>query len=220
MVSSNIPERNMKVKRASLNTSSYVVLGLLDYRPDSSGYELRQLADGTISFLWATPSMSQIYAELDRLAQAGFVLRKDAANGKRPRASYRLSALGRRALKSWAVDDPYVAPDFHHIIALRVLLGRGESFGLVPLLEAHVRNTTALLEGLRKLGESLGVVSVDVDVDGDPDGFAHARIVAMWGQSFFGAEAQSTERALASLRALSVAPTRGVTPARGVTSQR
>jgi DNA-binding PadR family transcriptional regulator len=188
----------MNVKRAALNTSSYIVLGLLDYQPDSSGYELRQLAAATISFLWATPSMSQIYSELDRLAVAGFVLRKDGVTGKRPRASYRLSASGRRALRSWAADEPYVAPDFHHIVALRVLLGRESSAGLVSLLEVHLQQTKTLLQGLVELGDALAVGAV---VDGD-DGFAHARIVATWGQSFFEAEARATSRAVASLRAL------------------
>jgi DNA-binding PadR family transcriptional regulator len=207
VVSSNIPDRNMNVKRVALNTSSYVVLGLLDYQPDSTGYELRQLADGTISFLWATPSMSQIYAELDRLTLGGFVLRKDGLTGNRPRASYRLSASGRRALQAWVVDEPYVAPDFHHIVALRVLLGRGSSVGLVPLLEAHLRETRALLDGLVKLGEALGVdasssASSSADADSDSDGFAHARIVARWGQSFFDAESDATIRAIESLRGL------------------
>jgi DNA-binding PadR family transcriptional regulator len=193
----------MNVKRVLLNTSSYVVLGLLDYQPDSTGYELRRLADGTVSFLWATPSMSQIYVELDRLALGGFVLRKDGVTGNRPRASYRLSASGRRALQAWVVDEPYVAPDFHHIVALRVLLGRGSSAGLIPLLEAHLRETRALLDGLTKLGEVLGV---DPGADASGDGFAHARIVAQWGQSFFEAESHATDRALESLRALCVEP--------------
>jgi DNA-binding PadR family transcriptional regulator len=186
----------MIVKREDLNMSSYVVLGLLDYQPDTTGYELRQLADRTISFLWSTPSMSQIYAELDRLNEAKLVRRKDGTNGKRPRTSYRLTAAGRKALQTWAADDPYEAPTFHHGVALRVLLGRGNPQSLITLLESHLRETHALISALTDLSASLG------DSPKTDDGLAHARIVTEWGTSFFSSEERATRTAIRALRDL------------------
>jgi DNA-binding PadR family transcriptional regulator len=184
----------MNVKsEPQLNPSSYVVLGLLDYQPDATGYELRQLADRTVSFLWATPSMSQIYAELDRLHASGYVRRKAESATKRPRITHRLTAKGRTVLRKWAASPEYEAPTFHHVVALRVLLGRSAGTEIAALLEQHLTATRHRLEGLRELADLLGP---QADVD---DGLSHARIVAEWGDSFFAAELEATRRALKRL---------------------
>jgi DNA-binding PadR family transcriptional regulator len=178
---------SVKKKTSELRTSSYVVLGLVDYGPDSTGYELRQLAESTISFLWATPSMSQIYAELDRLHDAGLVRRSDDASGRRPRITHRLTASGRAALRRWATAAAYEAPSFHHMVALRVLLGRHADQELSTLLEEHLENVRQRRVALHELALSLG--------DSADDGLDHARIVAEWGQSFFAAEERATRTA-------------------------
>jgi DNA-binding PadR family transcriptional regulator len=78
---------------------TWAILGLLAQRP-RSGYDLKQAVDRTIRHFWAA-SYGQIYPELKRLEDAGWIAGKDSSNGSRPRREYRLTPAGRRALVDW-----------------------------------------------------------------------------------------------------------------------
>jgi len=65
-----------------------------------SGYDLKRAVDRTIRHFWAA-SYGQIYPELKRLEEVGWIAGKDAARGGRSRRVYRITAQGRRALKDW-----------------------------------------------------------------------------------------------------------------------
>jgi PadR family transcriptional regulator, regulatory protein AphA len=89
----------------TLNSASYVVLGMLALGP-RSGYDIKQLADVSTRHFWAI-SYGQIYPELRRLTGAGLVKAEDASRGTRQRTIYHLTEGGRRLLKAW-VSDPAV----------------------------------------------------------------------------------------------------------------
>jgi PadR family transcriptional regulator, regulatory protein AphA len=78
---------------------TWAVLGLLGLRP-MSGYDIKRAVDRTIRHFWAA-SYGQIYPELKRLEEAGWIVGKDADRGSRSRRVYRITARGRRALKDW-----------------------------------------------------------------------------------------------------------------------
>ena len=78
---------------------TWAVLGLLDQRP-RSGYELKQSIDRTIRHFWAA-SYGQIYPELKRLEQAGWIETEEASNGARARRVHAITDAGRRALRDW-----------------------------------------------------------------------------------------------------------------------
>lgn len=78
---------------------TWAVLGLLAVRP-LSGYEIKNAVDRTIRHFWAA-SYGQIYPELKRLEEAGWVRGSDASNGARARRVYRITTAGRRALRDW-----------------------------------------------------------------------------------------------------------------------
>lgn len=76
------------------------VLGLLTLRP-MSGYEIKQLFDKSISFLWRV-HMSQIYPALARLKEAGLVEMDLVPQEKKPtKKVYSITRKGRRALQTW-----------------------------------------------------------------------------------------------------------------------
>ena len=77
---------------------TWAVLGLLVQRP-RSGYELKQAVDRTIRHFWAA-SYGQIYPELRRLEEAGWIA-AGAASGARAKRVYRATAAGKRALVAW-----------------------------------------------------------------------------------------------------------------------
>jgi PadR family transcriptional regulator AphA len=78
---------------------TWAVLGLLGVKP-MSGYDIKRAVDRTIRHFWAA-SYGQIYPELKRLEQAGWIAGKDADRGGRTRRVYRITAAGRRELEGW-----------------------------------------------------------------------------------------------------------------------
>jgi PadR family transcriptional regulator AphA len=78
---------------------TWAILGLMRQRP-MSGYDLKRAVDRTIRHFWAA-SYGQIYPELRRLEDAGWIEGADAANGGRSRRLYRLTDAGRVALEDW-----------------------------------------------------------------------------------------------------------------------
>jgi DNA-binding PadR family transcriptional regulator len=78
---------------------TWAVLGLLGVEP-MSGYDIKRAVDRTIRHFWAA-SYGQIYPELKRLEEAGWISGKDASQGERARRVYKLTAQGGRELEAW-----------------------------------------------------------------------------------------------------------------------
>jgi DNA-binding PadR family transcriptional regulator len=78
---------------------TWALLGLLGVKP-MSGYDIKRAVDRTIRHFWAA-SYGQIYPELKRLEEAGWIAGKDADQGGRSRRVYRITAAGRRQLDGW-----------------------------------------------------------------------------------------------------------------------
>jgi PadR family transcriptional regulator AphA len=83
----------------SLTPTSYIVLGLINQAGEATPYSLKQMAAATIGNFFSIPH-SQIYAEPERLAEAGYLKVRREETGRR-RKHYALTARGRRALTDW-----------------------------------------------------------------------------------------------------------------------
>jgi len=84
---------------------TWAVLGLVAQRP-RSGYDVKRAIDRTIRHMWAA-SYGQIYPELRRLEEAGWIVGKDGSRGARSRRVYSVTALGRRKLLEWLRGTQY-----------------------------------------------------------------------------------------------------------------
>ena len=82
-----------------LTQTSYVVLGLVDHAGEATPYDLKQIVAATIGGFFDIPH-SQIYAEPERLAKAGYLTERRERSGRR-RKHYALTDLGRDALEEW-----------------------------------------------------------------------------------------------------------------------
>lgn len=82
-----------------LTPLSFIVLGLLEYSGESTSYELKQLAGRVVNPFWVVQH-AQLYAEPERLAQAGYLTRRQESSGRR-RRYYALTERGRGALEGW-----------------------------------------------------------------------------------------------------------------------
>ena len=86
--------------REELPTTSFAVLGLLSYGP-LSGYALASLAEQSIANFW-TIAKSQVYRELPRLEELGYVKGTDVRQEKLPdKRIYELTNEGRSSLIRW-----------------------------------------------------------------------------------------------------------------------
>jgi DNA-binding PadR family transcriptional regulator len=87
--------------------SHAILVSLLD-RPQS-GYELGKRFEKTVGFFWKA-SYQQIYQQLHKMAQAGWVSGETVQQSERPnRIVYELTDCGREALHAW-VETPTDPP--------------------------------------------------------------------------------------------------------------
>jgi PadR family transcriptional regulator, regulatory protein AphA len=92
-------EKGTAAEEIQLTTTSYVVLGLISAAGEATPYDLKQMAAFTIGNFFSIPH-SQIYAEPQRLAAAGFLNETREETGRR-RKHYSLTDAGRKAFNAW-----------------------------------------------------------------------------------------------------------------------
>jgi PadR family transcriptional regulator AphA len=78
---------------------TWVVLGLVALRP-RTGYDVKRVVDRSIRYFWAA-SYGQIYPELRRLEDEGWIAGEDNPRGGRSRRVYRITPTGEAALRGW-----------------------------------------------------------------------------------------------------------------------
>ncbi len=113
-----------------MTTLGYAVLGLLA-REGLSGYDVTQRMKGRVGFFWGA-GHSQIYPELARLEEGGFVTHKVVLQKERPdKKVYEITASGLEALREWATQPPPRKPtkDELTLKAYSVWLADGEKAG-------------------------------------------------------------------------------------------
>jgi DNA-binding PadR family transcriptional regulator len=92
-------------------------LGLLAQEP-GSGYDLLKHFEKSMANVWPA-TQSQLYGELNKLADAGLIEVSDM--GPRGRKEYRITGAGRAELRRW-VTNPQDDPPFRSAALLRVFL--------------------------------------------------------------------------------------------------
>ncbi|MGV0835702.1 PadR family transcriptional regulator [Mycolicibacterium thermoresistibile] len=93
-------------------------LGLLAQQP-GSGYDLLGRFETSMANVWPA-TQSQLYGELNRLADAGLI--EVSAVGPRGRKEYRITTAGRAELVRWVLnpqdDPPYRSPQLLRVFLL------------------------------------------------------------------------------------------------------
>lgn len=92
-----------------MTTLGYAILGLLS-REDLSGYDLTQRMAGRVGYFWRARH-SQIYPELAKLEDGGYVTHRVVEQTERPdKKVYRITAEGLEDLKEWVTQPPVPRP--------------------------------------------------------------------------------------------------------------
>ncbi len=186
--------QELPTESPDLPVTAYALLGLLTFGDELTGYELKQRADNTLRFYWVAPAMSQIYTELGRLTEHGYVEPVTTQGEGRRTTAYRITTAGSRALRAWIDDSRVGFPTLKHTVLLRLLIGHVSDPGrMQEMLEEYVAELAEALRDLREVRESLR----GADAPGEP--FHYPSVVADWGLDYFTAETRHTRRALARL---------------------
>ncbi len=123
---------------------SYALLALLLDRPNS-GYDLNKCFETSIGCFWKA-SHQQIYRELGKLEQAGWVeVEHHAQSGKPDKKIYHLTAIGREELARWTAQPCDMTPVKEEIL---VKLFAGELVDRAVIrqhIESHRRQYQGLL---------------------------------------------------------------------------
>jgi DNA-binding PadR family transcriptional regulator len=137
------------------NAVTWAVLGLVASKP-RSGYDIKRIVDRTIRHFWAA-SYGQIYPELKRLEEAGWITGDDVPNGGRARRVFSITDAGRDALNGW-FGGMETRIELRDESLLRLffadLLPPDHALGL---LEGRREGYRQMLEYLRRLDDGSGV---------------------------------------------------------------
>jgi PadR family transcriptional regulator AphA len=141
---------------------TWAVLGLIALEP-RSGYDVKRIVDRTIRHFWAA-SYGQIYPELRRLEEAGWIAGEDTPNGGRQRRLYRITPDGRKGLEEWQSGEE-TRIELRDESLLRLFfadtLPREHALGL---LQARREGYRQMLDYLRSLDDGEGEDPAFVDL--------------------------------------------------------
>jgi DNA-binding PadR family transcriptional regulator len=186
--------QDLRSEAPDLPVTAYALLGLLTFGDELTGYELKQRADNTLRFYWVAPAMSQIYTELTRLTERGYVEAVTSEGDGRRTTTYRITPAGERALHGWIGESPVGFPTLKHTVLLRLLIGHAsEPERMREMLEEYVAELAEARHDLREVRDSLR------GADGPGQPFHYPSVVADWGLDYYAAETRHTRRALARL---------------------
>lgn len=133
-----------------LTPTSYIVLGLLTQVDDVTPYDLKGMVAAGIGNLWSLQH-TQLYAEPERLAKAGYLTETREEGGRR-RKLYRITAAGRRAFGEWLSAEPSDGlPEIRDISLLKVFFGADPG----PIAARQRREHRAKLREYQKLEQAL-----------------------------------------------------------------
>jgi DNA-binding PadR family transcriptional regulator len=86
-----------------LTPTTFIVLGLLEAAGEATPYELKQVVAASLADFWSIQH-AQLYSEPERLTKAGYLSERREQGGRR-RRYYKVTAAGRKALRSW-LEEP------------------------------------------------------------------------------------------------------------------
>ena len=133
-----------------LTTPSYLVLGIVDKLGEATPYDVKVEAARTVAPFWAMPH-AQVYAQCDRLLEAGLLSETRQAGG-RNRRLMKLTDAGRAELQRWLDDASFVPVEARERGILKLWFG-ADPDTLAPVQLDEHRRTLAEYEAL---AESVG----------------------------------------------------------------
>ena len=157
---------------ARASSTPFVVLGILGIvgKP-LSGYDIKQIIDGTISHFWSE-SYGQIYPVLKRLAAERLIRARVVKEERRKKIVYTITAIGRKRLGSWMELSPRPGPHRDELI-LKLFFG---SMTEIPVLIQHLTEYRDRLKAMHD--QYAGWLK---QVEGQKEGYTPYQVITLRG---------------------------------------
>lgn len=140
---------------AALTPTSYLVLGLVAGMGPVTPYEMKQFVSTSIGCFWSFPH-SQLYAEPDRLAAAGYVEVEQEEAGRR-RKRYSITDPGREALRGWLADPVSQVEEIRSMATLKLFFGAlARAEDIAALAKTQAEACREQLDAFRTIDETIG----------------------------------------------------------------
>lgn len=166
----------------------HAVLGLLSSGP-ASGYDLLKQFEVALSNVWPA-TQSQLYAELNRMADAGLL--RAAAEGPRGRKEYAITDEGLTELRRWMTEEEPVRVNRSDMLLRVFFLDVVSPAEAVAYLHRQAEYAAGRYEGLAEL---------KANVTGTDRLSVYGRLAAEWGLRYSAATREWAEWAEAELKA-------------------
>lgn len=112
------------------------LLGLLKYQ-DSTGYDLAKMFEDSLNSFWHAQS-SQIYRELNRMEEKGWVTYRNVIQNDRPNKKiYSITQEGINVLKKWINESDVLFENPHDPLLMRVFFGASAPVATLKTLKAY-----------------------------------------------------------------------------------
>ena len=78
--------------KPNVTATGWALLGVLSYQDELSGYDIKKWTEWSLRFFYGSPAYSQIYTELKKLEDIGFVIsRVENDGGARSKRLYTIT---------------------------------------------------------------------------------------------------------------------------------
>ena len=122
------------------------LLGLLGYE-SRTGYELTKIFEDSLNYFWHAQS-SQIYRELNRMEEKGWVTSQSVIQDKRPnKRIYSITEDGRKVFIEWLYESAPLFENPHEPLLMRVFFGANAPEVTLGLLKSCRDMCLESLEG-------------------------------------------------------------------------
>lgn len=166
--------------KPKLAPTGWALLGMLSGGDELSGYDIKKWANWVLRFFYQSPAYSQIYSELKKMEELGFVTsRVESDGGTRTRRLYKITDAGQQAVGSWTQESPYEPPVLKHSVLLRITFGHlTDPARLRELLEEHISYCD-------RMQQHAGIEARWTE--GQP-AWAYAKVALKWAERFYASE--------------------------------
>ncbi len=172
----------------NLPTTGYIVLGLLSFGTELSGYGIRKEAENLKYFYWS-PAQSQIYRELRRLQELDLVTCRDVKQESKPdKQLFRITERGIDTFKYWLVHEQLPPTVIKHPVLLKLFFAHMvEPAEMVQTLEQYIEN----------VNETLGQLAVVTEFVAEDESSEHIAMIVEWNNHYYEAELEIAQKLLA-----------------------
>ena len=175
-----------------LPITSYIVLGLLSFGEERSGYQIRKAGESLKHFYW-NPAQSQIYRELRRLEANQLVTSHHVPQMGRPdKQLYRITGRGTAVFRDWITHQTLPPTIRKHPLLLKLFFGHAVERDVIQRL---------LREFIEDMQQNLAQLAIVEEFLADDTENEYAAMIVDWNMHYCRSELTIAQKLLRQMEA-------------------